>query len=298
MVSVLLCGSFTVRRSTGILALAFFSMLLCLGLTACGGGSGSTTPTPDPPAPPSSSSVTVALSPHLAAVTTSQSQTLTATLTGGTGTLSWFVDGVQNGNASAGTIASTGDTTAAYTPSSSTTPGGHSITAQVSGGTLSSAVSVVVTDLDGVFTNHNDNARTGQNIKEYALTPTTVSAATFGKLFSCPLDSPGYVYAQPLYVANLTMNDGLEAQCPFRCHGERLGLRLRCRFDFLPAAVEKKHAVRWRDYGSPGGHRRNKGSDSRNWNHLYARDRRECRDHLCLRQVKGPQRLIFTACTL
>ena len=50
--------------------------------------------------------------------------------------------------------------------------------------------------------------RTGQNLKEYALSPTTVSATTFGKLFSCTLDAPGYVYAEPLYVANLTMNDG------------------------------------------------------------------------------------------
>ena len=73
---------------------------------------------------------------------------------------------------------------------------------------MSSAVTVVVTDLDGVFTHHNDNARTGQNLKEYALSPTTVSATTFGKLFSCTLDAPGYVYAEPLYVANLTMNDG------------------------------------------------------------------------------------------
>ena len=73
---------------------------------------------------------------------------------------------------------------------------------------MSSAVTVVVTDLDGVFTHHNDNARTGQNLKEYALTPSTVSATTFGKLFSCTLDAPGYVYAEPLYVANLTMNDG------------------------------------------------------------------------------------------
>ena len=60
----------------------------------------------------------------------------------------------------------------------------------------------------GVFTHHNDNARTGQNLKEYALSPSTVSATTFGKLFSCTLDAPGYVYAEPLYVANLTMNDG------------------------------------------------------------------------------------------
>jgi hypothetical protein len=118
------------------------------------------------------------------------------------------VDGVANGNAAVGAIAANGDTTATYSPSATTTPGNHSVTAQVSGGTMSPAVTVVVTDLAAVFTHHNDNARTGQNVKEYALSPTTVSATTFGKLFSCTLDAPGYVYAEPLYVANLTMNDG------------------------------------------------------------------------------------------
>jgi len=107
-----------------------------------------------------------------------------------------------------GAIAANGDTTATYSPSATTTPGNHSVTAQVSGGTMSPAVTVVVTDLAAVLTHHNDNARTGQNVKEYALSPTTVSATTFGKLFSCALDAPGYVYAEPLYVANLTMNDG------------------------------------------------------------------------------------------
>ena len=43
------------------------------------------------------------------------------------------------------------------------------------GGTLSSAVTVAVTDLVAVSTHHNDNARTGQNTKEYALSPATVS---------------------------------------------------------------------------------------------------------------------------
>jgi len=150
----------------------------------------------------------VALSPHLSAVTTSQSLTISATLTGGTGTVLWLVDSVQNGNSTSGTITSTGDTTATYSPSATTTTGNHSITGLVSGGVVSPAVSVVVTDLSAVFTHHNDNARTGQNLKEYALTPATVSAGTFGKLFSCPLDAPGYVYAEPLYVANLAMNDG------------------------------------------------------------------------------------------
>jgi hypothetical protein len=54
-----------------------------------------------------------------------------------------------------------------------------------------------------VFTYHNDNARTGQNVQEYALTPSTVNSSTFGALFSCAVD--GYLYATPLYVAGLNV---------------------------------------------------------------------------------------------
>ncbi|HJY88158.1 MAG TPA: hypothetical protein VKE24_15090 [Candidatus Acidoferrales bacterium] len=62
---------------------------------------------------------------------------------------------------------------------------------------------VAVTDYAGTFTYHNDTARTGQNLQELALIPTTVNQRQFGKIFSCVVD--GYVYAEPLYVANLAI---------------------------------------------------------------------------------------------
>ena len=52
-----------------------------------------------------------------------------------------------------------------------------------------------------VLTQHNDNARTGENTRETTLTLANVKADTFGKLFTRSVD--GYLYAQPLYVPNL-----------------------------------------------------------------------------------------------
>jgi hypothetical protein len=52
-----------------------------------------------------------------------------------------------------------------------------------------------------------DLTHAGQNTQETALTPTNVNATSFGKLFSVSVDTT--VYAQPLYVPGLKMNDGL-----------------------------------------------------------------------------------------
>ena len=144
--------------------------------------------------------ITVTVSPKRAAVTTSQVQQFTATVSNDPqrGSVTWSVDGNNGGTSTSGTISSTG----LFSPG--TQPGLHVVTATSNTDiSVSADASIAVTDLTGVFTYHNDSARTGQNLKEYALSPATVNSATFGVLFSCPAD--GYLYASPLYVANLNV---------------------------------------------------------------------------------------------
>lgn len=54
-----------------------------------------------------------------------------------------------------------------------------------------------------VWTQHNDNDRTGANLRETALDTWTVDRDDFGKLFSLPVD--GWVWTQPLYLADVTV---------------------------------------------------------------------------------------------
>jgi len=54
-----------------------------------------------------------------------------------------------------------------------------------------------------VYTYHYDHLRTGANSAETILTHANVNQATFGKLWSLPVD--GYVYGEPLYVSGITV---------------------------------------------------------------------------------------------
>ena len=78
----------------------------------------------------------------------------------------------------------------------------HPILAIIFALVLSTSLSAQV----NVTTRSYDNRRSGTNPNETILTPTNV-ASNFGKLYTIDLD--GEVYAQPLYVSNLTVNGAI-----------------------------------------------------------------------------------------
>jgi len=143
--------------------------------------------------------ISVSLSPKRGGAVINQVLSLTATVTndpGGAG-VSWSVS-------SGGSLQNQTTSTASF---SAATAGVYTITAtSISDGSKSASVTIGVTDLAGVTTYHNDLSRDGVNSQEYALTTSTVSSSTFGKLFSCTVD--GAVYAQPLWVPSLNIGGG------------------------------------------------------------------------------------------
>jgi hypothetical protein len=108
-------------------------------------------------------------------------------------------------SASSGTFTNVTPTSAVYNPPSQ--PGVYTITAASNlDSTKRDSSTIGVTDLSGVTTYHNDSTRTGVNSKEFALTPSNVQSATFGKLFSCSVDAA--IYPQTLWVANVSIGGG------------------------------------------------------------------------------------------
>jgi len=166
--------------------------LLASVLLVCGCGSGSQNTTPPPPP-----AITVSLSAVRAALVTQQAYSVTAT-TNDTAGVSW--------SASGGSVSVPSSLTgAAVTFTAPGTAGTVTVTAtSATDKSKSASMTVYVTDLAGVTTYHNDLARDGANSQEYALTPATVTTATFGKLFSCPTD--GAVYTQPLWMPNVMVS--------------------------------------------------------------------------------------------
>jgi hypothetical protein len=143
------------------------------------------------------------LTPANAAISTLETQQFTAAAANGSSSaVTLKVDGITGGNAQVGLISADG----MYSPPPFV--GTHAISAtSVEAPSISASVTMTVALLRGVLTYHNDNARTGQNLKETLLTPANVRGTSFGKLFSWPVD--GSVYAEPLYVADLPIGGQL-----------------------------------------------------------------------------------------
>jgi hypothetical protein len=144
---------------------------------------------------------TVTVSPPLSSVTPSQSLQLTA---GGVNTTNSTVTWLVDGNPVTAAIGSVSATNGLTLLPNGLAAGMHTVTATSTNGSgASGSATVAVSSYPGTFSWRNDTSISGVNSQELALSPTTVSSANFGKLFSCSVD--GAIYAQPLYVANLTI---------------------------------------------------------------------------------------------
>jgi hypothetical protein len=155
-------------------------LLLCVGISAF-------------------AAVGVTVHPAKASLTLTEPQQYTATVINTTNhSVVWFVDGIRGGNSTVGTISTSG----LYHPPAKRSF--HTIKASsVVQPTATGSAQVWITDYPGMFTYHADKFRSGVNLQEFALTKSTVKSSTFGKRFSRSVD--GQIYAQPLYVANLTI---------------------------------------------------------------------------------------------
>jgi hypothetical protein len=140
----------------------------------------------------------VSILPAQAALATTQQISLSVTTDDSAG-VTWSIS--PSGGSFSATTSLSGAKVTFTAPS---TAGVYTVTATaVNDSDAIASATLGVTDLAGVYTYHNDPAQDGANSQEYALTPANVNTGSFGKLFSCTAD--GAIYAQPLWVANLTV---------------------------------------------------------------------------------------------
>jgi hypothetical protein len=180
--------------SSGIAAL-----LAAFALASCGGSGGSSSPSGGT----QSTAPAITSQPANQIVSTGQTAIFSVTATGTPPpAYQWQKNGANI----------SGATTSSYvTPPTTTADSGEQFRVMVSN-TLGSITSNPATltvnsgpsasSID-VVTYHYDNARTGQNLKETALTSANVNSTKFGKLGELMVD--GLVDAEPLYLSNVAI---------------------------------------------------------------------------------------------
>jgi hypothetical protein len=175
------------------------AFLAAFALAGCGG----TTASKNPNGGAQSTAPTITSQPANQIVSTGQTAMFSVTATGTPSpTYQWQKNGANI----------TGATSASYTtPTVTTADSGEQFRVIVSntlGSVTSNSATLTVnsgpsaSSID-VVTYHYDNARTGQNLKETALTPANVNSTKFGKLGELMVD--GLVDAQPLYLSNVAI---------------------------------------------------------------------------------------------
>lgn len=175
---------------------AVFVFCGCVFTTSCGiGGTPNGNPQPPTKSAPQPTITALTLTPAALAINVNTTQQITAnaaysngTSANVTTTAAWTI-----ASPSIATVSSDGTITAVST-------GMTTITASL-GAQIATATVTVGTNIP---TWHGDNLRSGLNAGEGTLTPQNVDPQSFGKLYSWIVD--GYIYAQPLFVSNLSIN--------------------------------------------------------------------------------------------
>jgi hypothetical protein len=171
-------------------------LAVSLILESCGGGG-------TPPTIISAAAPSITTQPANRTVTAGQTATFSVTATGTTPlSYQW----------QQGATPISGATAASYTtPPTTTSESGAQFSVVISNAisnVTSSAATLTVTAAPpastDVLTYHNDIARTGQNLTETTLTPSSVNSANFGRLGFYPVD--GLVDAEPLYASNVAVS--------------------------------------------------------------------------------------------
>ena len=143
----------------------------------------------------------IAVSPATASFAASSTQQFKATATYSDGTTADVSSSVtwSSSDISVATINASGLATGVASGSSTITAALSSVSGKASV-TITAKTNVTTVNIP---TWHVDSNRSGLNAQETALTPSTVNASSFGKLWSYLVD--GYVYGEPLVMSNLTI---------------------------------------------------------------------------------------------